>query len=366
MEYRYQPEHIIRHADRIPDVKKIAVLRANALGDFIFVLPALQALHHTYPEAEIVLLAKAWCATFMQARPSPIDRVIVVPPFGGVSEEPGYREDPLEMADFFAKMEQEHFDLACQFHGGGRYSNPFIQQLGARITIGLRAEDAPALDRWLPYILLQHEVVRYQEVASLVGAPRESYLIPQLTVTREDLAASFQLVPEERTPLAVLHPGASDPRRRWPADKFASVGDALVAAGAQILVTGNEAEKDLTASVVEQMHAPARDLGGKLSLKKLTGLLARSHILVSNDTGPRHLADAIGTPTVGIYWCFNMITASPLTRERNLPLVSWQTDCPLCGESYLTKNCQHQASIVSNITTDEVIQAALKLFTAQA
>ena len=64
----------------IPDVHKIAVLRCNALGDFIFTLPALDALRAAYPHAEIVLLGKPWHAEWLATRPSPIDRVVAVPP----------------------------------------------------------------------------------------------------------------------------------------------------------------------------------------------------------------------------------------------------------------------------------------------
>src|SRR6266851_7516846 len=98
---------------RVPGVRRIAVLRANALGDFIFALPALEALRAAYPQAEIVLLAKKWHATFLQGRPGPVDRVVVVPPYPGVSEEPGTPrmqhslECTAELEQFFEAMAQE-------------------------------------------------------------------------------------------------------------------------------------------------------------------------------------------------------------------------------------------------------------------
>ena len=67
--------------ERVPGVRRIAVLRANAIGDFIFTLPALEALRAAYPQAEIVLLAKKWHAAFLRGRPGPVDRVVAVPPF---------------------------------------------------------------------------------------------------------------------------------------------------------------------------------------------------------------------------------------------------------------------------------------------
>ncbi len=72
--------------DQVPNIGKIAVLRASALGDFIFALPALEALRVAYPQAEIVLLAKKWHADFLANRPGPVDRVVVVPISKGVNE----------------------------------------------------------------------------------------------------------------------------------------------------------------------------------------------------------------------------------------------------------------------------------------
>ncbi len=118
--------------EKIPDVHKIAVVRANALGDFIFALPALEALRGAYPQAEIVFLGRGWHASFLAGRPGPIDRVIVLPPTKGVSEPPEYTDDPIEQERFFEAMRQEHFDLALQIHGGGRYSNPFLLNLGLK------------------------------------------------------------------------------------------------------------------------------------------------------------------------------------------------------------------------------------------
>ncbi len=132
----------------VADVHKIAVLRANALGDFVFALPALEALRAGYPEAEIVYLGQAWHAGFLSGRPGPWDRVVAIPCFGGVND--SGREDRKLLESFFAAMADEEFDLAVQLHGGGRYSNALVGRLGARLTVGPRTPDAPALDRWLP------------------------------------------------------------------------------------------------------------------------------------------------------------------------------------------------------------------------
>lgn len=347
--------------ERVPDVRKIALLRANALGDFIFILPAMEALRNAYPNAEIVLLAKQWHVDFLKDRPGPIDRVIVVPPYEGVSEPLGFVGNANEHDRFFTAMARERFDLALQLHGGGRYSNPFLLRLGAKLTVGLKTQDAPPLNRWMPYIYFQHEVLRYKEVVSLVGATTEM-LEPHLATTKQDMDEVERSLAGTDKPRIVLHPGASELKRCWPIEKFAAVGDALAAVGAQVVVTGTKGEQHIVEGVVSAMQADALSLCGSLSIGGFAGLLSTCRVVISNDSGPLHLAAAVGATTVGIYWCFNFINAGPFTRIRHRPLISWQTMCPVCGVDQSYQRCEHQVSVVDSIETEEVIEAALSLF----
>ena len=352
---------MISRFDRVPNIHKIAVLRANALGDFIFALPALEALRVAYPEAEIVLLAKKWHANFLANRAGPIDRVVVVPFSKGVNEEPGLVENLKEQEQFFKAMTQERFDLAIQLHGGGRYSNPFLLALGAQMTVGLKTPDAVPLDRWVPYIYFQSEIIRYLDVVSLIGA-KVTVLEPRISVIEEDLVEARRIVPEQEKPLVALHPGASDPERRWPPEKFTTVGDALATEGAHIVVTGTKEEEHLVDAVISAMEAKAQNLCGCLSLGGLASLFSRCRLLISNDSGPLHLAASVGTATVGIYWCFNLVTAGILTRSSHRPVISWRLTCPICGIERSRMSCEHHSSFVADIPTKEVIMAALDLY----
>jgi ADP-heptose:LPS heptosyltransferase len=129
----------------------------------------LEALRAAYPDAEIVLIARPWRHTFLTQRPGPIDRVVVIPD-GGIGDESDTPQDLLELERFFAEMKRDRFDIAIQMHGGGRNSNPFTQRLEARLTVGLRSPDAIPLDRWMPYVYYQPEILRYLELVSLIGA----------------------------------------------------------------------------------------------------------------------------------------------------------------------------------------------------
>ena len=355
----------------VPGVRKIAVVRANALGDLIFALPALEALRSAYPGAEIVLLADRWQRDFLEGRPGPVDRVVPLPAAEGVrSPRPGEREDARKLGEFFATMRKERFDIALQLHGGGRYSNPFTRRLGARVTAGLQADDAEPLDRNVPYVYYHHEVLRYLEAVSIVGATAAG-LEPRVAVLASDVEEAERALPDARAPLAVLHPGATDGRRRWPPERFAAVADAIAREGALVAITGVEEEREVVESVAAAMDRPALALIGRLSLGGLAGLLSLATVVVSNDTGPLHLAAAVGTRTVGIFWCGNMLNGGPFTRLRHRPQISWLTECPVCGvdstnDLWPTRTgvarCPHNPSFVTKVTLEQVREAALELY----
>ncbi len=344
----------------VDDVRKIIVLRANGLGDFMFALPALHSLRAAYLEAEIVLLGLPWHKLFLAGRPSPVDRVIPVPPAAGIREGPGLREDAGKTEDFFRSLLKERFDLAIQLHGGGRFSNPFIRRAGARLTVGLRTPDSEAPDRWVPYIYFQSEIVRYLEVVGLVGATPVT-LTPSVTLLEQDKAESAALATGMDGPLVVLAPGAGDGRRRWPPEKFAAVGDRLVREGAGVAVIGVENERDAVERVVAAMDAGAENLCGRLSIGGLAGLLSRAALVVGNDSGPIHLANAVGTPTVGIYWCGNLITAGSPARTLHRPVLSWRLECPVCGVNCIHSGCDHHDSFVADVSVEEVYGQAIDL-----
>ncbi|MEU7798560.1 glycosyltransferase family 9 protein [Micromonospora arborensis] len=357
-------------AERLPDVQRIAVLRANALGDFLFVLPALDALRAAYPSAEIVLLGAPWHAQLWRDRPGPVDRVLVVPPAPGIRT-PEAGEPESSMDDFLAAAVGEGFDLAVQIHGGGLNSNPLISSLGARVTVGLRAEDAPPLDRWVRYVYYQHEVIRYLEVMALVGAGATT-IVPTLAVTDADRAEAAQVLGPAGRPRVALHPGASDTRRRWPAERFAEVARELHGDGYEVLVTGTPSEQEVVDRVVATAGVPVRPQVGTLSLGGLVGCYADCALVVSNDTGPLHLAAAVGASTVGIFWVGNLInTANPL-RSRHRPICSWTVHCPVCGVDCTPGiyphrpgdgECPHQDSFVADVPAIEVLEAARELLT---
>ncbi len=355
---------------RLPGIEKIAVLRANALGDYLFAVPALLSLRAAYPASEIVLLAAPWHREFLAGRHGPVDRVVPVPATPGVREPADDEaEDAAEQGAFLAAIRAERFDLAVQMHGGGQYSNPFLRRLGAGLTAGLRAPDAAPLDISLPYAFYQSEVIRFLELVGLLGAPPTA-LEPRLDLTGRDDSEADAALAGLATPLVAIHPGARDKRRRWPPERFAAVGDGIAARGSSVIVTGSAAERDVVDAVASRMRAPTRQMVDTVTLGGLAAGYRRCAVLVSNDTGPRHLAHAVGTATVAVYWCGNLLNAGPLTRRRHRPHVSWTVNCPQCGAraaqqelpaEHAGRGCEHDSSFVESVSADAVLHDAIEL-----
>ena len=350
-----------RPGPRLDDVRRIAVLRGGGLGDLLFASPALEALAATYPEAEIMLLGTELHDELLSGRPGPVDSVEPLPVAEGVRERPGPQEVPLD--DFVERVRGLDLDLAVQVHGGGRYSNPFLLALGARRTIGLRTPDAAALDLEIPYRYYQHEMLRALEVVGLVGAVPVT-LEPVVRVLDRERAWGCELRRALDGPLVVLHPGATDPRRRWPVESFARLARGCATAGARVVVVGDGNDVALAEEVAARSGGAATSLAGTLTLSELVGLLSVAAVLVGNDSGPRHLAQAVGCPTVGVYWVGNLVNAGPLTRARHRVHLGWTTVCPVCGASQVAPGddrCAHDPSFVSGVTVDEVVAETLDL-----
>lgn len=367
-------EAILRSDDGpFDDVLKIAVLRGGGLGDLLFALPAIEALSWAYPEAEIVLLGTPLAAALLDGRPGPVARVETLPPARGVHG-PDEADDAPAVGRFLQRMSSERFDLACQMHGGGRYSNPFLLGVQARHTVGTRTPDAAPLERNLPYVYYQHEMVRWRETAALAGAiagPEE----PHVTVSPRERLAGLEVIGDCRDGLAVLHPGATDPRRRWPADRFVELAVRLAADGMRVIVVGDGADAAIANGVAAEAGRRAggavASVAGRLTLPELAGVLSVADVFVGNDSGPRHLAQAVGAPTVAVYWVGNLINGGPLTRALHRVHLSWTTRCPVCGRDvtqvgWTAERCAHDDSFVTDVEVDAVYEDAAALASLMA
>jgi ADP-heptose:LPS heptosyltransferase len=360
--------------------RKIAVLHAKALGDFIVILPALQAIKETYPRAELVLLAKPWVKNFLEARPSPVDRVICVPVLAGIHDavetkgriaHAGTDSGSADIDLFCQSMHAEKFDAVIHMQGDGRSVNPFINRLGARLTAGMRSPIAEAIDRFIPYVHYQNEVLRNLEIAALIGACTAG-LEPRIEVTEADereTAPVRKIV--DGGPYIVVHAGADDFRRIWPWTRFAEVVRSMMDAGYRVVLTGTPKEAGLV-DKIKQASGRSAITCTSLGLGGLAALLQKSVLVISNDTGPLHLARAVGAATVGIFWAPNVLNWGPLHRNRHRLAISWQIECPGCAVKPVspwpfqpaTAACDHPYSFVDSVSTEEVLELASELLSS--
>jgi ADP-heptose:LPS heptosyltransferase len=352
---------------KVEGVQKIAVLRTGALGDFIVTLPALKAIRSTYPDAEIILLGTPWHKKFLHKNRTPADRVIVVPVKKGVRGESHEVENAAETEAFFEQIQYEQFDIAISFQGNGVSANPFIKRLNAKLTVGLTSNDAEKLDRNLNFYYYQSEVIRYLEVVKLIGA-YTSDLEPQVNVLKEDEEEIKDFMRLLDKPFIVLQPCAVDIRRMWPLENYPLLADTLKQKKIEIVFTGSEADKSAVDNIVASMKERAINVCGKFSLGGLAALLSKATLVIGADTGPLHLARAVNTPTIGIYWAPNFINWGPVTRSIHRPVVSWEMACPFCGiipnDPYPFEpktNCDHAISFVRDITVQQVLDMVNEL-----
>ena len=277
-------------------VRKIAVFRALKLGDMLCAVPALRALRAAFREARIVLVGLPWACEFTSRFGNLLDGFRRFPGYPGLPEQP---VEVTAVPGFLAAMQAEQFDIAVQLHGSGQVVNPLVRLFGARHTAGFypAGEDCPDADWFVPWPARGTEVRRLLRLTEFLGVPTQGEHL-EFRVSDADRRAAEAVSGVGDDDYACVHPGASVPERRWPAERFAEAADDLAARGLRVVLTGSAGEAGLTRAVASRMRAPAIDLAGKTDLGTAAALLARAKLLVCNDTGVSHLAAAVRCPSV--------------------------------------------------------------------
>ncbi len=347
--------------------RRIAVVRMLQLGDMLVAVPAWRALRAGFPGAEMTLIGLPWAQSFARRYSGYVDRFVPFPGYPGIAEAP-YDAERTNL--FLAAQRAYGYDLVVQMHGSGGDSNPFALDLGARATAGYYAGPcAPdGLEPAAPYPDDLPEVVRCLGLARLLGCP---YLggeleFPLDAADRAEAARLLAPLEPKNGPWVALHPGARPPARRWPPDRFAAVADHLMRDhGARIVLTGSPDEEETARRVAERLPYPSLphvgphrsslegegerdhslplprtgrgagaegclDLAGRTSLGGLGAVLARMDLFIGNDTGPAHLAEAVGTPTVRVFGPADPLRWAPLDARRH-PIVRHAVPCSPCA-----------------------------------
>jgi ADP-heptose:LPS heptosyltransferase len=294
--------------------RRVQVLRALHLGDLLVTVPAFRAMRRAWPDARIELIGLPWADDLVARLPGYLDELIEFPGWPGVPER---TVEPARVSSFLAGSNADPADLAIQLHGSGLATNSFVALLGARRTAGrvVPGRFAPDPDTFVPFDERQIELRGALAVLDALGVgPAGEHL--EVVVLDEDRreVGEGPAGGLERGGYAVVHPGSSTPSRRWPAERFAAVADAI-AEDLPVVVTGTSSERDVAARVVGSMRRPAIDLCGRTSLGGLFALVEGAGLLVSNDTGVAHVADAVATPSVVVFTVSDPARWGPLDRS---------------------------------------------------
>ena len=334
----------------------LLVRATNWLGDAVMTTPALAGLRGAFPGARIALLAKPLVAELFLHHPD-VDEVIVY-------ERPGRHEGASGRLRLGGELRRRRFDAALLLQ------NAFDAALLAFLArIPERAgypTDGRRLLLSLPVpltrdILQRHEVEYYLCLLDGLGVPRPEPPVLKLLVTDEERAgiasrlASLGLEPG--APIVAINPGATyGSAKRWYPERFAAVADALSAEwDAGIVVVGSTAEAPLAGEIEAAMRTPPVNLAGKTTVRELMALLSRSSFLVTNDSGPMHIAAALGVPLVAIFGPTDWRRTSPWTSLAKVVRV--EVDCSPCKD----RTCDRGHECMLGVTPDMVVDAARQL-----
>ena len=335
---------------------KIAILRALQLGDMLCAVPALHALAAAFPEARITLIGLPWARQFVARFRRTLHGYLEFPGFPGMPE----REVDLRgLPEFFDRARSMNFDLVLQMHGSGELTNPLAVLLGGARTAGFRRPGRFCADpaRYAEWRDDEHEVLRGLRLAALLGAPsRGTHLEFPLHERDFDEWRAFGL-----RRYALLHPGSQLASRRWPAQRFAEVGDALSREGLRVAITGTASEALLTRRVKDMMREPALDLAGRTSLGGLAALIARARLLVANDTGVSHIAAATRTPSVIVACGSDPARWAPLNRDLHRVL-----HAPVACRPCAYADCPIGHPCALDVSVTAVLRETSKVFSCAA
>jgi ADP-heptose:LPS heptosyltransferase len=340
-----------------PALDRLLVVRPDNLGDVLLAGPALAALRAAAPRARIDLLASPAGAAAADLLPDVDATIVARVSWQQIRPAPGPPD-----AELVAELARRDYDAAVlltsfsQSPWPGAYA---CQLAGIPVRAGLSKEFGGAgLTHWVPAPDdALHQVDRSLHLLGRLGVPtRGSTLHARVPETGRAAAraalAAAGLDPDAAH--AVLLPGASCAARRYSATRFRGVAGQLAGAGLPVAVCGPPGERELVAEVADGQPGVVA-LAGALDVPGLAGLLAGAAVVVANNSGGMHLADAVGTPTVVLFAGTELVEQF---RPRSVPaeVLGVPTTCSPCRQF----DCPFQHECL-DVPPDAVVAAALGL-----
>ena len=355
--------------------KNILVRGTNWLGDAVMTTPALRRLRAAFPAARITLLATPR-TTGLFTGSSLVDQVLIY----------HRQEEGVQAFWQMTRVLRAHqFDLALLFQnafeaallakfGGVPLRLGYAAQgrsllLTHRLQRGQQHRNRHQVHDYLDLVLLAERVCLAQATVPLTPAD----LLPKLNASIDQMQEAEVLLRQQGVevqhpnakPLIVLNAGATNSRAKcWPEDRFAALADFFTTRlEAQIVFIGAPSERENAVRVLAQMQKiqtrRVLNLAGETSMSQLVGLLARCALLVSNDTGPAHIAAALGRPTLTLFGPTNEFETAP-TGERAALLRVDGIECARC----MHRVCPIDHRCMTRLEVTAVAERALQLLPA--
>ena len=344
-------------------IDRIVVRGTNWVGDAVMTIPALRQLRRLFPEAHITLATRAWAEGLFAAADF-LDEL-------QVHEGSGLRS----VVQQVRQWRKSNFDLAVLLPNS--LETALVASLArVPLRIGYATDGRQALlthplslPEWRDE---KHEVFYYLKIiAELEWLTRheQTFLDTQpdgsleVSNARKSVAREFLLAQglTSGSKLVALCPGSINSRaKRWPTERYAALADRLIDdLEAQVLLVGSAAEAEVSLQVSRQMHNQPTILTGQTDLAELVAVLSLVDLLVTNDTGPAHIASALGRPTLVIFGPTNPLTTRPFSPFGEI--VREPPDCAPC----MLRDCPIDHRCMTAITPADVFERARALLSGE-
>jgi heptosyltransferase I len=338
---------------------KILVIRLSAIGDVVHTLPAVHLLKKRLPGCSITWVVEEAAADFISGYEG-IDAVIVSKRMSWLR---ALRAGSAvaackEAAAFVRELRRYESDLVLDFQG--LFKSGILAGLArgkrkigfARAREGASffyTEHAPSPD------FNDHAIVRHMGLLRSLGITDDAVVFSQLWGKQEEESVQKLLCghdPDSAVPLIIVHPCAAWPTKCWDAGSMAMVCDSLRKTyDARIVFVGAAAEHIHVSGIISRMTGPAINFAGRTTLRELACLLARSSFMVAMDSGPMHLACAVGTPVVALFGPTAPWRTGPFGQRHSV--IRKELACSPC---YRKKKCpQGHHRCMADITVEEVL-----------
>ncbi|MGF1478069.1 MAG: lipopolysaccharide heptosyltransferase II [Cyanophyceae cyanobacterium] len=346
------------------NARNVLCVRLDTIGDVIMTTPAMRALKLAHPERRLTLMTSSAGAVVAPQIPELDDLIVYDSPWLKATVP---RVDSRPEFEMIERLREYRFDAAAILTVYSQNPLPsafLLYMAGVPLRLAHCHENPyQLLTHWIkdpePNQFTRHEVQRQLDLVASVGCHHDDkhmrLYVPEAARRRiQQLLHPLKL--KERW--VVIHPGATALSRRYPPESFAAVARQLVLEHhLQVIFTGTQPEQELVESIRTQMQAPSHSLVGCLNLSELTALLAIAPLLISNNTGPVHVAAAVGTPVVDLY---------ALTNPQHTPwgvpsrVLFHDVPCRICYKSICPEGHYRCLRLVEPET---VVQATLELLT---